>query len=147
MNPEEVFDIHDLVPEDASFSLHIFPDKFLWFSAFSLKYQMWAKDKYGVRIKAIFAEEQIKEICEIAWKLLKSETDFYIKPDTNVITKEAFRDFDHFIDSVRSTKDKIQMITALLKTIGFSQPVLEKAAEKIKSSEEEIKKKILTPPL
>lgn len=107
-------DLNDLQPAEAPFSLS--NGKTYTLKKFTLATQIWLQRKFGQEnIQGIFTELKIPEISEIVFYLLKDKQDFKTVEDLqeNIVTQ----------------KDRVELIQALLTTIGLSQPVLEKLNE------------------
>ncbi len=105
------FDLHDLQPQEAKLTLgnHSFILK-----KFSLAAQIWTEQRFGAgQIEGVFKNQRIPEISEIAYYLIVE------KPPTLTAFQEL----------VCTQQDKINLIQALLETVGLSQPVIEKLAK------------------
>lgn len=116
--------LSDLKPEEATFTLDDFPDKTFTLKKFSLNAQLWMNERFGVdQVKGIFENRRLGEISELVFFLLK---------DKSVITSlEAFR------EAITSNRDRVAMMGALLKTIGISQPVMDKLKEGVETGNAE----------
>lgn len=104
-------DLNDLLPVEAPFELS--NGKKYTLKKFSLAVQIWMQQNFGGvdNIEAIFREQKLKEISEIVFYLLKE--------------KGEFRTIEEFQEIICTQKDRVEILTALLKTIGISQPIME----------------------
>lgn len=103
--------LNDLKPEEATFTLDAFPDTQFTLKRFSLAAQIWCRDKFGAeKMKRIFETQSLPEISEIVFYLLK----------------DSALSYEEFLEGICSYQDKVRLITALLATVGISQPVMER---------------------
>lgn len=108
-------DLNDLKPEESTFELSGFPGKVLTLKKFSLNAQIWCHEKFGKdAIKGIFENQRLPEISELVFYLLKE--------------KEVVSSLDVLREAVYTAKDREALLMSLLKTIGISQPVIQKLA-------------------
>lgn len=121
----EKFSLANLQPRMAKFKLSGI-DKEITLSRFSLRVKIFISEKYGPEnVQKIFEEKRLKEISEIAWFML--------------IEKELFNnDLNKFLDEICTTSDQLNLITALLESIGIAEPELKEIQ---KSIDENIPKK------
>lgn len=99
----------DLKPQGAAFKLSPYPEQTFNLCPWSLRIRAWAQLKYGpAGLQEIFAKQQIVEIGEMAYFMLKE--------------KEFFKTQDAFLDGVQTVQDQINLMKALLQTIGFGEP-------------------------
>ncbi len=104
-------DLADLVPKEATFTIGTGAEaKALTLCRFSLRVRAWATSKYSSGgLKMIFERQQIVEIADIAWFMLKE--------------KEKFpKGQDEFFDAILTVQDQINLIKALMFTIGIGEP-------------------------
>lgn len=114
------FDLTELVPQDAVFNVSGC-DKPLTLGKWSLRVRAWAVKTYGAqRINEIFTRQEIDEIADIAWFMLKEKDLFQNNKDL-------------FLDAISSVKDQINLVTALLGAVGIGEPEI----DKIKKAAEE----------
>lgn len=120
----------DLVPTEAVFYLSDNPEKPITLCRWSLRVRSWATAKYTPEgLKEIFEKQKIEEIADMAFFMLKDKTQF---PN-----KEAF------LDAIVTITDQINIIKALLKTVGIGEPEVEKIIKSVNqapSAEGEISK-------
>lgn len=103
----------DLSPQEATLELASLPGTKLTLCKWSLRVRVWAITKYGENgLKEILSKQMISEIADLAYFMLKE--------------KNLFADQDAFLDAVCSVQDQINVIKALLKTIGIGEPEIEK---------------------
>lgn len=121
--------LDDLQPTESTFSLSHLPGKVFTLKKFSLASRIWAKQRFGDGLKDIFQDKKIAEICELAFFLMKDKT--------------GFADFNAFAESVVTVADQIEIMRAMLATVGISQPVIEKL---VNEAEAEVKKAMLPSP-
>lgn len=106
-------DLNDLKPEEATFELTGKPGVKITLKKFSLAAQIWVRERFGADsdLKGIFENQKIPEISEIAFYLIKD--------------KSLFKNIEDFQEAVLVQKDRIELLTAMLATIGISQPIIE----------------------
>jgi len=135
----------DLVPRESTFTLAALPDKTFTLCKWSLRIRAWAKSKYTSEgLKNIFEKQQIEEIAEMAYFMLKEKDDF--------------KSLDDFFDAICSVQDQVNVIMALLGAVGIGEPEIkaiddslrkkevdEPQNPNVKSSKKKIGAKSLTP--
>lgn len=121
--------LDDLCPQESVFSLSDKPGKIFKLKKFTLRDQIWAKQTFGPRIATIFEKQELDGIAEIAFHQLVEKGEF-IDPETKAPS------FLVFAENIVTQKDKLDLLKALLATIGMSQPVIEKLAQMSKEAEE-----------
>lgn len=125
-----IFDFKDLVPEDASLQLSTLPGKTLTLAAYTLAKQLWAVKNIGEpALVAMVTQNALEPAARLGWYLLKE--------------KELFKGEEDFFEHVSSYKDRNALYSAVLHTIGMSQPVRDKLAEEeaaLKRGGQELKK-------
>jgi hypothetical protein len=106
--------LEDLVPMEVTFKLSSKGDKEYTLKRFSLREQIWIRNKYGSveRVQQIFKTMDLVAISEIAHHLLKDKTDF-----------PTFLDF---AECIITHEDKVAVMKGMLSTIGISQPLFDK---------------------
>ena len=113
-------ELNDLKPKEFSLELSEKPGKNYVLKKFSLASQVWLFERFGKDgAEGIFKNQNIPAISEIAYYLMKDKADFQ--------SLESFR------EAIVTQQDKINLITALLATVGISQPVLDKLVEESKA--------------
>ncbi len=112
--------LEDLEPATASFKLSTFPEHTFKLKPYTLRVQLWAQKTFKKDIlqDAVFKQD-IELLTELAFYILSDE-DKKILPTT-----EAMQ------DAVVSFKDRSALINAILETMGFSQPVVEKLTDQL----------------
>lgn len=107
-------DLMGLAPKQAEFRLGDYPNRHFTLCRWSLRVRAWAVEKYGTdKLNAVFTNLQIGEIADIAWFML--------------LEKDAFNgEFVKFLDSISSTQDQLNLINALLGSVGIGEPEIEK---------------------
>lgn len=109
-------DLNDLQPTEAQFELSTYPGKAHTLKKFSLAVQVWIEKRFGKEnVDAIFSDQRVGDISEIIYFMLKDKIDF---PSLEV-----------FQESIVTQKDRVQIYDALFKSIGISQPILEKLSK------------------
>lgn len=110
------FDLEDLKPEEATFTLSEKPGVKLTLCKFSLRVQIWTHQHFGKeRLEGIFTDRAIPEMAEIVYFMLKDKTEFPT--------------LDAFMDGIVTQADRVSIISALMTSVGVSQPVIEKLAK------------------
>lgn len=116
------FNLMDIVPQEASFSVSGLPGKTLTLCKWSLRIRSWATTKYGDNgLQEIFAKQKIQEIAHMAWFMLK-EKELFPKGE------------DDFLDAISSMQDQVNVIKALLRTVGIGEPEIEKIQASIEAA-------------
>lgn len=112
----------DLVPKDATLALSGINQP-LTLGRWSLRVRNWAKEKFGSDgLQEIFVEQKIDEIADIAWFMLKE--------------KDLFNgEKDNFLDAISSPRDQLNLVTAMLESVGIGEPEIKKINDKIKKDE------------
>lgn len=109
-------DLNDLKPKECLLELSDFPGKKYTVKKFSLAMQIWMRDRFGPEgIGGIFKNQKLPEISEIVHHLLKDTSDFP--------TLESFQ------EAIVTQQDRVNVLTAVLETIGISQPVIKKLSD------------------
>lgn len=107
------FSLDDLDPKESQFQLSAFKDITFTLKPFSLRAQIFLKQRFGEEaIQGMFTHQKMPELSEVIFFLLK---------DKSVITT-----LEDLQESILTQKDRVAVMTALFETIGLSQPVLEK---------------------
>lgn len=116
--------LNDLKPEEAVFELSEFAGQKFTLKKFSLNAQLWMNERFGVeQVKGIFENRRLAEISEVVFFLLK---------DKSVITS-----LEQLREAIVTNQDRVAMMGALLKTIGISQPVMDKLKEDVEKGNAE----------
>lgn len=106
------FELTDLVPREAEFVLSSKPNQIFKLRRWSLLIRSWAMERFGSeRLELIFKHQQINEIAEIAYRMLKDEGNTFLNQDD-------------FLDAVVSVQDQINLVKALLTSVGIGEPEL-----------------------
>lgn len=103
--------LEDLVPAEQSFELSEKPGKIYVLRKFSLREQIWIRERFKTpeKVNEVFRTSDLVAISEIAHHLLKDKTDFPT--------------FIDFAACIVTHKDKVDVMKAMLGTIGISQPI------------------------
>ena len=112
----------DLIPQESTFTLSEKQGKVYILKKFTLADQIWAKREFGDRLQAILETVDLEGIAKLVFHLLKN--------------KEEFKDELSFMEVIVTPQDKINILKALLATIGVSQPILDKLEKDILSPNE-----------
>ncbi len=120
----------DLSPIEAAFELSGRKAP-LTLCRWSLRVRAWAVAKYTSEgLDQIFRKQDISAIADMAYFMLKE--------------KDQFKSQDDFLDAICSIQDQINLIKALLQSVGIGEPEMQKIAASLpKPSEPEapVKKK------
>lgn len=121
-------DLFDLVPVEATFSLSERPNEVFTLCKWSLRIRAWATQRYTAEgLKIIFETQQIGEIADLAFFMLKE--------------KSAFKSKDEFLECVVTLKDQIDLTKALLTTVGIGEPEIKKISDAVNKKPEETPEK------
>lgn len=115
-------ELNDLKPQLATFELSDKPGKTYTLAKFSLAKRIWCNQRFGDKIGKIFEKQSLPELAELAHFLLLDKADFPT--------------FLEFADSVVTVEDQIQVVKALLKTIGIDDALIKKLSEDKSPNEE-----------
>lgn len=122
-------DITGLIPAEAKFQMSTHGDREFTLCKWTLRVRSWATTKYGPeRLKVIFEHQDIGEIAEIAWFMLKDDDKKFFNNSK-----------DTFLDGVSSVQDQINLIKALMATVGIGEPEFEKVKEMTQAIQDEKK--------
>lgn len=109
-------DLHDLKPQEATFTLSEKPGKTYTLVKMSLRVQIWVNERFGKeRVTNILGNASIPELSEIVYFMVKDKTDFP--------TLESFQ------ECIVTQGDRESMLAAMITSVGISQPVLEKMSK------------------
>jgi hypothetical protein len=87
----------------------------------SLRVRSWAITHYGAeRLAEIFKTQNLIAMGEISYYMLKE--------------KELFPTLDAFLDAVCTPKDHLNMVAAMLGTLGIAEPKIEEIREAMKDA-------------
>lgn len=110
--------LDDLVPQETAFKLSTLPGREIHLRRWSLRARKWAVDKYGAEeLQQIFNNRQVEKIAALAYFLLRDDD------------QKSFPTEDDFLDAVATIPDQIELIKAVLRTIGIGEPQIEKINE------------------
>lgn len=113
----QTLDLNDLCPETAKFQTSARPGESFTLNKVTLRTQVWLQKRFGKEnIQGIFENQSIPDIAEIAYFLLQE--------------KDKIKTLDEFLDLIVTHQDRINLLQAMLTTIGLSQPVIDKIAER-----------------
>lgn len=114
--------IDDIKPTKATLSLSSGYE--LTLEPWSLYIREWAITKYGASgLDQAFKTQSVKELSAIAYKMLEPAS------------RKKFETLKDFRKAVLSPRDMLNLMTAVIKTIGLSEPQMEEIADAIESQE------------
>jgi len=117
-------DLSKLTPQESKFKLSSFPDKEFHLCPHTLRVQAWAFGRFGREtMEKMIANRSIIELAELGFFQLKE--------------KAQFKTLDAFMDAVVTYPDRDALATAVLESIGLSQPVLEDLNRQIEAQQSE----------
>jgi len=117
-------DLKDMIPQSAFFELSSHPGKKFELKAYTLRVQLWAEKKYG--------KEQIEKAITGSDIATLADLVFYM-----LVDKTCFPTIEDLLDAVVTFKDRENITTALMESIGLSQPVLEGIVKQIEAQNKE----------
>ena len=124
--------LNDLNPTEAVFTLSTMPGTPLTLRPWSLYVRAWAQNKYtNAGLQTIFSKQMMVEIAEIAFFLLRD--------------KSPFKDENDFLDKVLTIQDQINLIKAVLQTVGIGEPEIEKISQSLPKKGEDVDPKTPSP--
>lgn len=132
------FTLEELVPQEASFKLSSTGETEHKLKKFTLRDEAWLETAFGkgTKLHDVLVDRSPLKIAQIAYHQL--------------LDKKAFTNYDAFLEAISTGKDKDALVTAVLDTLGFSQPVLSKLeqerVEALRKAEEEAKAKTAPKP-
>lgn len=97
----------------------------------NLEDELWLKTEFGEELQKVFSEVRIKEICRIAYRLLENKEAFS-KQKVTVVNEEGetaeveIGGVKLFYSLVSGMDEKLEIVKALLATIGISRPMQDK---------------------
>lgn len=122
------FRLEDLEPKETIFTLAGVIDdqgnpRPLTLCRWSLRVRAWASAKFGgpEGLQAIFALKKIDQLTELAWFMLKDKSAF--------VERDGLTPYEVFLDSISSVKDQLDLVKALMGTVGMGEPEVQKLAE------------------
>lgn len=125
--------LEDLVPEGSEFTLKSTGLTYK-LRAFTMQDEIWIAKTFGEGIKDIFEKARMQEICRIVYHQLENKEDF-CKREVKIINEEGEEvtgqvgGVDLLISLISGMDEKLNIINALLATIGISRGVMEKLQE------------------
>ena len=125
--------LEDLIPQTAEIKLRNLPDVPLKLRPISMADEIWLKQKYGDKIESIFNELKMREICEMVYHQIEDK-NLFVKRDIKIVNEDGDEQViklggvELLLMLISGTQEKIEMVQALLQTIGISRPMLEKLA-------------------
>ena len=121
-------ELTDLDPQESTFTLSTQVGKTFTLCKFSLRVRAWAMQKYTPEgLRDIFEKQKIIEIAEIAFFMLKE--------------KAEFNSLESFMDSIVTIQDQLNLIMALLSSIGIGEPQFKKINDSLPEIDD--KKKVI----
>lgn len=125
---KNILTIDDFSPRESTFVLTSAPDAPITLTPFSLRVRSWAMATFGAdKLKDIFEKQKIEEIAKIAFFMLKDKT--------------RFKSFDDFQEAILTPRDHLALITAVLGSVGISEPKLEEIRKAIEPKKDAGEKK------
>lgn len=132
--------LEDLRPQESEFYLRK-TDKTYKLRAITLRDEKWLASTYGARLKEIFEQVQMDEICQIVFRLLSDEDkkDFAIREIEELNEKgEKIKvkrgGVELLQDQITGIAERIVIIKALAQTFGVSRELQEELAKEEKKS-------------
>lgn len=110
--------LQDFKPKETTFKLGDFPDRDFTLCRWTLRVRMWALENYtSEQLKVIFENQQINDIAVISYFMLKE--------------KDVFPTQDSFLDAISTIQDQINVIMAMLGSLGIGEPEVQKIVDAI----------------
>lgn len=104
--------------------------------------EAWLQDTFGGdALEKIFSEIKLSELCRILYRVLDDKKDFLAKDveevnDDGELVKRRLKGHEVLMQSLEGKQVQIDIVEAILQTIGISRPML----EELQGSEEPKKK-------
>lgn len=115
--------LHDLVPREMAFNLSTIENE-LHLCRWSLRVRAWATAKYTPEgLRDIFEKQQIEEIADMVWFMLKDDDKKLFGNEKNV-----------FLDNVVTMQDQINIIKALLGSVGIGEPEIKQISKSMEAA-------------
>lgn len=111
---QTLLNLMDLAPKEATFDLSGAEGGPITLCRWSLRVRAWALERFGSpqALQSVFSDQKINDIADLAFFMLKDKARFTSK--------------DAFLDAVVTVQDQLNLIKALLYTIGIGEPEIEK---------------------
>lgn len=130
----EPISLKDMIPEQAEFTLTR-KEKTYHIRPFNLADENWLQNKYGLELEQIFGQVKMVQVCEIVFHQLplEEQEDFSAREvktiDEQTGEKGSLRIGGGRLlqEYVVGKKEQLEIYQAVLKAVGFSRPLLEKA--------------------
>lgn len=129
----EKLTLTDLIPQQSTFTLSATGDKIHRLRPMNLEDHAWVLHTFGSQeeVQKVFTEMDWGQLSRLVYRLLIDKTPFASiqeetldeNGDAEVVKVGGSR---LLFQSIRSLKEQIEVQTALLRTIGISQPIQEK---------------------
>lgn len=120
--------LEDLTPKESSFTLSTKPGVKIELCRWSLRVRAWAIEHFGAaELRAILEQQKIVQMAQIAHFMLKDKT--------------LFASLDEFLDSVVTPEDHLNVLSAMLETVGIGEPEIEQVRKAWKEGTEPPKTK------
>lgn len=125
--------LEDLIPEGSEFKLRI-TGKTYKLRPFSMQDELWIQKTFGDGIHDIFKKLKMQEICRITFHQLEDKSEF-TKREVKFVNEEGdstvqtLGGVELLFSLISGTDEKIEIVNALLATIGLSRPVVQKLEE------------------
>lgn len=139
--------LEEMVPRTATIEIN---DKEYTLRKFTLSDQAWAIEKFGGAdgIQRVFDTPDLKGICQMVFHQLKDEDkrDFLMKritliDDDGLEQEVSLSAVEQIMRSISGSKQATEIVIALMKTIGVSQPLLDQVEAQSKKKQTTKKKK------
>ncbi len=138
-------ELHNLFPKPSKFYLRS-PKRWFNLDPISLADEIWIADKYGEKISDIFLNQNIQEICRVAFRLLDIEDKKFLKKqDVDSVSEEGelssiqIGGVDLLYSMISGDGEKIDLINSLVEVFGASRPEPEEEdKKKVKNQSQQI---------
>lgn len=137
-------DMLDLIPEDSTVKLG---DKEYNLRRIELNDEAWMARTFGDDLQIIFTELRMPEICKIVFHQMKDKADFTAievtdHDDDGVIQTRLVTGPELLMRKVIGKRQQFDVVASLLKTLGFSRPILDEAEDAAASVKKKRAKKV-----
>lgn len=141
-------DLKQVIPQNSSFTLQS-TGKTYSLRKVTLEDEGWMQENFGDKTQEIFEKMDMQQLSRLVFRLLSDEdrTEFakrkvkFIDEEGNYIEREV-GGVALFKGVLSGMNDKIEVVRALLETIGISRPMQDKLEKgEIKESDIDVKKK------
>lgn len=123
--------LEDLVPQGAEFNLKQ-TGKTYKLRAVSAADEIWMKQTFGDDLQKVFSEVRIREICRIVFRIMEQDSkaslavrDVTIMDESGKEEKIQLGGVDLLMTLVSGISEQVEILKALLQTIGISRPMID----------------------